>query len=89
MSSGTSVPYDALLVQLVRGSLGQNAETRDLLGPNVSSCSFVVTLHGGVGGVEERHVIEEVARRVTRCPGPGEEDDRTVAVIWWQGDLVS
>ena len=63
MSSGTSVPHDALLVQLVRGSLGQNAETRGLLGPNVSSCSFVVTLHGGVGGVEERRVIEEALRR--------------------------
>jgi hypothetical protein len=43
------------------------------LGPNVSYGSFVVTLHGGVGGVEERHVTEEVARRVTQCTGPGEK----------------
>ena len=58
MSSGTSVPYDALLVQLVRGSLGQTLKRAIFWGRNVSSCSFVVTLHGGVGGVEERHVIE-------------------------------
>ncbi|MDQ3892018.1 MAG: BON domain-containing protein [Actinomycetota bacterium] len=63
MSSGTSVANDALLVQLVWGSLGQNAETRGLSRPNVSSCSFV-TLHGCVRVSEERCTIEEAVRRV-------------------------
>ncbi len=64
MSSGTNVANDALLVQLVRGSLGQNAETRDLSQPSISSCSFVVTLHGCVGVSEDRCTIEEAVRRV-------------------------
>ena len=57
---------DALLVQLVRGALGKDAKTRDLPRPNVSSCEFVVTLHGSVRTPEERYAIEEV----THClPG--------------------
>ncbi len=69
MSSGTSVANDALLVQLVRSSLGQNAETRSLSRPNVSSCSFVVTLHGRAGDAEERRVIEKAVRRVPGAQG--------------------
>ncbi|HEX6711687.1 MAG TPA: hypothetical protein VF068_15255 [Rubrobacter sp.] len=46
---------DALLVQLVRGALGRR--WRGTSGINVSSCSFVVTLHGTVGSVEEREVV--------------------------------
>jgi osmotically-inducible protein OsmY len=49
--------------------LGQNVETRGLSRPNVSSCSFVVTLHGRAGGAEERRAIEEVVRRVPGLPG--------------------
>ena len=64
MSSGMSVANDAILVQLVRGSLGQNAETRGLSRPNVSSCALVVTLHGCVRVSEERGTIEEAVRWV-------------------------
>ena len=60
---------DALLVQLVRGALGKDAKTRDLPRPNVSSCEFVVTLHGHVGAPEERFAIEEVAHRLPGVRG--------------------
>ena len=55
---------DALLAQLVRGALGRSG--RGTSGINVSSCSFVVTLHGSVGSVEER---EEVGRVASMVPG--------------------
>ena len=55
---------DALLAQLVRGALGKSG--RGTAGINVSSCSFVVTLHGSVGSVEER---EEVGRVASTVPG--------------------
>jgi len=63
------VANDALLVQLVRGSLGKDAKTRELARPNVSSCKFVVTLHGCAQGPEERDAIEEVVRRVPGVRG--------------------
>jgi osmotically-inducible protein OsmY len=53
---------DALLAQLVRGALGSSG--RGTSGINVSSCSFVVTLHGSVGSVEEREEVGRVARKV-------------------------
>jgi osmotically-inducible protein OsmY len=53
---------DALLVQLVRGALGKSGKGTS--GINVSSCSFVVTLHGSVGSVGGGHEIEEIARSV-------------------------
>ena len=53
---------DALLAQLVRGALGRSG--RGTSGINVSSCSFVVTLHGSVGSVEERNEVEKVASAV-------------------------
>jgi len=49
---------DALLVQLVRGALGRRPRI------NVSSCSFVVTLHGAVSSAEERDGIEAAVRAV-------------------------
>jgi osmotically-inducible protein OsmY len=55
---------DALLAQLVRGALGRSG--RGTSGINVSSCSFVVTLHGRVGSVEER---EQVGRVASEVPG--------------------
>jgi osmotically-inducible protein OsmY len=55
---------DALLAQLVRGALGRSG--RGTSGINVSSCSFVVTLHGSVGSVEER---QEVGRVASTVPG--------------------
>ena len=58
---------DALLAQLVRGALGRR--WRGTSGINVSSCSFVVTLHGTVGSVGERAQVENIARMV-----PGVED---------------
>jgi osmotically-inducible protein OsmY len=53
---------DALLAQLVRGALGRSG--RGTSGINVSSCSFVVTLHGSVGSVEERDGVGKVASTV-------------------------
>lgn len=58
---------DAHLVQLVRGALGRR--WRGTSGINVSSCSFVVTLHGTVWSVEERDGIEAVARAVPGVEG--------------------
>ena len=49
---------DALLVQLVRGALGRRSRI------NVSSCSFVLTLHGVISGAEERKGIEAAVRVV-------------------------
>ncbi len=69
MDSGPTVTNDALLVQLVRGSLGKDAKSRELARPNVSSCKFVVTLHGRAQGPEERRAIEEVVRRVPGVRG--------------------
>jgi osmotically-inducible protein OsmY len=58
-----SVPAnDALLVQLVRSALGRRSRGTSRI--NVSSCSFVVTLHGVVGSAEERDGIEAAARAV-------------------------
>jgi osmotically-inducible protein OsmY len=54
---------DALLAQLVRGALGRSG--RGTSGINVSSCSFVVTLHGSVGSVQERDEVGKVASTVT------------------------
>jgi osmotically-inducible protein OsmY len=53
---------DALLAQLVRGALGRGG--RGASGINVSSCSFVVTLHGSVGSLEEREEVARVASKV-------------------------
>jgi osmotically-inducible protein OsmY len=58
---------DALLVQLVRGALGGSG--RGTSGINVSSCSFVVTLHGSVGSVEERDEIGKIASTVPCVDG--------------------
>ena len=64
-----AVANDALLVQLVRGTLGQDEKTRGLSRPNVSSCKFVVTLHGRARDLEERRAIEEVVRRMPGVRG--------------------
>ena len=55
---------DAHLVQLVRRALGR-------LRPrvNVSSCSFVVTLHGPVSSPQERDEIEALVRTVPGVSG--------------------
>jgi osmotically-inducible protein OsmY len=53
---------DALLVQLVRGALGRRSGGSPRI--NVSSCSFVVTLHGIAGSAEERDEIEGAVRAV-------------------------
>lgn len=54
---------DAHLIQLVRSALGGEESLR---GPrvNVSSCKFVVTLHGVVADERERREIEAVVRSV-------------------------
>ena len=54
---------DALVIQLVRGALGRGSRGRRQI--NVSSCSFVVTLHGVVDSDEERSEIEATVRRVS------------------------
>jgi osmotically-inducible protein OsmY len=53
---------DALLVQLVRGALGRHPRVRPRI--NVSSCSFVVTLHGTASSAKERDGIGAVVRMV-------------------------
>jgi len=56
---------DAMLVQLVRGYLGR----RSFGGSsriNISSCGFVVTLHGSVTSWEEALAVENT---VSRVPG--------------------
>jgi osmotically-inducible protein OsmY len=58
---------DALLVQLVRGALGRRPRGTPRI--NVSSCSFVVALHGTARSVEERDGIEAAVRAV-----PGVQD---------------
>jgi osmotically-inducible protein OsmY len=68
-ATGVTLANDAFLVQLVRGALSKEAKTRDLARPNVSSCKFVVTLHGSVRTPEERYAIEEVARRLPGVRG--------------------
>jgi osmotically-inducible protein OsmY len=60
---------DAQLVQLVRGVLGRYPRSRSWPQINVSSCSFVVTLHGLARGAERRREIEVAVRAV-----PGVED---------------
>lgn len=66
-SRGAPPANDALLAQLVRGALG--SRWRGTSGINVSSCSFVITLHGMVCSAEESEQVEDVARAV-----PGVED---------------
>ena len=53
---------DALLAQLVRGALRRRS--RGMPRINVSSCSYVVTLHGAVGSAGERAGIEAAVRAV-------------------------
>ena len=55
---------DAHLVQLVRGALGRRPRPRGGQRMNVSSCSFVVTLHGTASSAQERAEIEAAARAV-------------------------
>ncbi len=70
MARGSStVANDTLLILLVLGSLGRGVKTRRLSRPNVSSCKFVVTLHGCARRPEERCAIEEVVRRVPGVRG--------------------
>ncbi len=59
---------DAMLVQLVRGYLGRQrfgGSSRI----NISSCDFVVTLHGNVPGREEALAAEDAVRCVPGVRG--------------------
>lgn len=67
---------DAHLIQLVRTALGRDSRTRNLPRLNVSSCKFVVTVHGSIGSAEEARAVCEVIRGV---PGVREVEDRTRA----------
>jgi osmotically-inducible protein OsmY len=60
---------DALLVQLVRGALGRDPCSRGESRINVSSCSFVVTLHGLASSAERRREIEAAVRAVPGVEG--------------------
>jgi osmotically-inducible protein OsmY len=60
---------DALLVQLVRGELGRDPRSRGEPRINVSSCSFVVTLHGLANSAERRSDIEAAVRAVPGVEG--------------------
>ena len=67
MASESAPANDALLVQLVRGALGRRSRVTPWI--NVSSCSFVVTLHGAVGSAEEREKVEVTVRAVPGVRG--------------------
>ena len=58
---------DALLVQLVRGALGKRVRVSSRI--NVSSCSYVVTLHGGVRDDTEKERIERCVLAVRGVRG--------------------
>jgi osmotically-inducible protein OsmY len=60
---------DALLVQIVRGKLGRDLRLRGGPRINVSSCSFVVTLHGLASSAEQRLEIEAAVRAVPGVQG--------------------
>ena len=64
---GCAPANDALLVQLVRGALGRHSGGMPRI--NVSSCSFVVTLHGSVRSTGERDGIEAAVRGVPEVRG--------------------
>jgi osmotically-inducible protein OsmY len=57
---------DAMLAQLVRGALGRRGRTGGRPKVNVSSCGFVVTLHGRVEDDEE---ADGILARVRAVPG--------------------
>ncbi|MGF1471537.1 MAG: BON domain-containing protein [Rubrobacteraceae bacterium] len=60
---------DAHLVQLVRGALGEGNRGKAFPRINVSSCEFVVTLHGVVPDPGVRSGIEGVVRAVPGVQG--------------------
>jgi osmotically-inducible protein OsmY len=60
---------DAMLVQVVRGALGRHPRLRGGPRINVSSCSFVVTLHGLASSAERRLEIEAAVRAVPGVEG--------------------
>jgi osmotically-inducible protein OsmY len=73
---------DAQLIQLVRGALGRRSPRI-----NVSSCSFIVTLHGITNSGEERDEIEAAVRAV---PGVRDVSSKLrVAQDSDRGDSVS
>lgn len=57
---------DAQLIQLVRTRLGRTNLKHRI---NISSCGFVVTLHGAVGDSDERLRLENIVRGVYRVEG--------------------
>ncbi len=65
---------DAQLAQDVRSRLGRERSAGDER-VNVSSCSFVVTLHGMVGNPEEVERISALARSV---PGVADIENKLV-----------
>ena len=60
---------DAMLVQIVRGALGRHPRLRGGPRINVSSCSFVVMLHGLASSAEGRLEIEAAVRAVPGVEG--------------------
>ena len=60
---------DAQLVQLVRAALGRGPRSSGLPRINISSCSFVVTLHGSAQSPEERDAVEAFVRAVPGVRG--------------------
>lgn len=60
---------DAHLIQLVRGALGRTEWNGGFSRINVSSCKFVVTLHGVAQDSEARAGIETIVREVPGVQG--------------------
>ncbi len=62
----TAPANDAQLIQLVRTRLGRESVKTRI---NVSSCGFVVTLHGMVEDVDEKSRLETLVRGVSGVRG--------------------
>lgn len=65
-ASGKAPANDAHLVQNVRSVLGRSGFSSGL---NVSSCGFVITLHGAARNEAERRGVEEMVRGVEGVRG--------------------
>ncbi|MGB3632471.1 MAG: BON domain-containing protein [Rubrobacteraceae bacterium] len=66
----TQAPFnDAHLIQPVRSALGRDKRTKGFSRINVSSCKFVVTLHGVVPNSKIRSGIEGAVRKVPGTQG--------------------
>jgi osmotically-inducible protein OsmY len=69
IESSTRPANDAQLIKAIRTVLERNERLRDGPRVNVSSCSFVVSLHGVVLDEERKTAFEEAVRVVPGVEG--------------------